>query len=197
MEYLKKEFINFPEIVFLDEPINAWEKIKSANKNILQHFYEDKPKYALVMQLTALISRHASIATAVSNGAKYIIMERCLKTDSEVFAASLKESGFISDIEWQVYQLWNRQFLDEHPITGLIYFNTSPEDCLQNIKIRGRAGEENITLDLLETYDQFHKKYISNFNPQENVLTIDFNLAQNEKITLIKNFLCKNFPLWN
>lgn len=186
---LKNE-IKDNSIYFLDEPVAIWDTIRTQDgKNILQWFYEDKMKYALVMQLTALVTRHVIISDAVKSGAKFIIMERCLKTDSEVFAASLKEQGYFNEIEWQVYKQWNRQFLDQNPISGLIYFTTTPEDCLRNIKVRGRPGEEFIDLALLESYDRFHKKYVSEFEPHANVLKLDFNMNVSEKMKIARDFL--------
>ena len=46
------------KIVFISEPVNSWNEIKDKNeKTILEHFYEDKKKYAFSFQIMAYISR--------------------------------------------------------------------------------------------------------------------------------------------
>ena len=44
---LKEKYKNDDRIVFLEEPVDTWEKITQDGKNILELFYENQQKYSL------------------------------------------------------------------------------------------------------------------------------------------------------
>lgn len=182
LEEIKK--LNLPGVLCVTEPVKTWEKIvdESSGKNILQHFYENKTKYALLMQLTALVSRHESLMNALKSDAQIICMERCLATDAQVFAKSLKDAGHISPIEWQIYTRWNSLFFDACPVSCYVYLTASPTVCQERVLKRARAGEEYVDLELLQVYDKYHREYLSG---RERVLKLDANCSIAEHVALV------------
>jgi deoxyadenosine/deoxycytidine kinase len=51
LEFLKKEFADNENIMFLREPVDIWESITDeSGTNILEKFYEDQTKYSFSFQ---------------------------------------------------------------------------------------------------------------------------------------------------
>jgi len=155
------------KIVFIDEPVKDWQKIKDENgKNILENFYENPEKYSFSFQMLAYISRLSRLQKVVKTGEyDVIITERCVFSDRNVFAKMLFDSGKINVIEWQIYEKWFYNFLDDLPNVYFIYINTDPETCLNRINKRNRLGE-NISLDYLKNCDYYHKTWLENPGPE-------------------------------
>ena len=56
-EELKNVYSCIPNIVFLEEPVSEWEKIKNKQgEPMLQLFYRDPKKYSFSFQMMAFIS---------------------------------------------------------------------------------------------------------------------------------------------
>ena len=147
---------------FIEEPLDVWEQITdTTGRNILECFYEDKHKYAMTMQITALITRYERIYDAMKNGARNIIIERSLDCDHYVFASALHDEGYIDDVSWEAYKKWNDIFTSRMPAPKIIYLDTPPDVCMERIRLRDRAGEANVTLELIEKYDLCHRKWLS------------------------------------
>ena len=167
-KYFSEEInCNGKKIVFLDEPVNDWQKIKDKNgKNILECFYENSEKYSFSFQMLAYISRLSRLQKAVKTGEyDVIITERCVFSDRNVFAKMLFDGGKMNEIEWQIYEEWFYNFLDDLPNIYFIYINTDPETCLNRINKRNRPGE-NISLDYLKDCDYYHKNWLENLGPE-------------------------------
>ena len=111
---LEEYYKNDDRIVFLKEPVDAWERIKDENGiTILEKFYDNQEKYSFPFQMMAYISRLKVLRDAVrdislksSNQTKIIITERSLFTDKMVFAKMLYDSGKIEYINYQIYLSW-------------------------------------------------------------------------------------------
>ena len=88
---LEEIFKNNTDYYFLQEPVSIWNTIKDENGvTILEKFYNETEKYAFQFQMMAYISRLSILREALKNKkAKYIITERSIYTDSNVFAKML------------------------------------------------------------------------------------------------------------
>ena len=160
------------EIVYLEEPVDEWHKIKNENGvGILEKFYGNPKKWAFSFQMMAYISRIAIL--------KIIISERSVYTDKNVFAKMLYDEKNISEIDYQIYQTWFDEFVKDLRISGLIYVNTSPEKCLERVNKRNRQGE-TIPIEYLTKCGNYHNKWIET---HPNVLTLNGNIDFNEKQT--------------
>lgn len=163
-----------PEWVFLQEPVDDWEKIRDNDgTTIIEKFYSNQDKYAFSFQIMAYISRLAKVKKAVDeNPNAIIITERSLFTDKHVFAKMLFDTGKIEDVNYQIYQTWFNTFVEDYPISGYIHVNTDPKVCCDRVNKRSRDGEDTIALEYLESCHEYHKKMME---VQDDVLTIHGN----------------------
>lgn len=154
-----------PHIVVF-ERVDEWSKFKdNEGMDILSLFYKDKTRYSYIFQSYVLFSRlHHLLDTIKKNPNHIIICERCHLTDLYVFAKSLYESKDMSDMEWNIYNMWHKQLRDmlNLNIDGCIFVNTSPEVCDSRIRMRNRTGESCIPLEYLKTLHEKHEDWLLN-----------------------------------
>ena len=189
---LQEYYANVPEVIFLKEPVDEWEKIKDENGvTILEKFYKNQEKYSFPFQMLAYVSRLKLLKDALKNIAELhssstetkniiIITERSLYTDKLVFAKMLYDSGKIEYINYQIYLSWFNTFVEDYPVNKIIYVKTSPEVCHMRILKRLRIGESNIPLEYLDECDKYHNDMITpKSDEQEKIygelLTLDGN----------------------
>lgn len=173
LEELRFRYKKNTSIVFLKEPVDEWETIQDENgKTMLEHFYADQIKYSFAFQMMAYVSRLSLLKKTVDsliqqninnnnhNDSKkmIIITERSLYTDKMVFAQMLFDSGKLEYIQYQIYLKWFESFIQEYPISKIIYVKTNPEICHYRISKRSRQGENVIPLDYLDNCDAYHEK---------------------------------------
>lgn len=180
---LLKKYLNDNDndnIIFLQEPVDEWEKIKDSNGNtILTKFYEDQKKYSFAFQMMAYISRLSILKETIEkNPNSIIITERCLDTDRYVFAKMLYDSGNIEDIEYQIYLKWFDHFINNNKNKKTVYLKTDPKTCFYRISKRNRNGESNITEEYLKTCHIYHESMINSITNE--VLVIDSNIDTDE-----------------
>ena len=181
------------KIVFISEPVNSWNEIKDKNeKTILEHFYEDKKKYAFSFQIMAYISRLVQLKRYIKeNPSAILITERCTYTDREVFAKMLHDDELISDIDMKIYLMWFDEFMKDIPIKGFIYVKTLPSKCFERVKKRNRKGEQ-IPLEYLEKCHHYHQNWLID---EKNILILNGNQEYQEDNKLINawTILIKQF----
>ena len=160
----KLRHIAHTHVIYVQEPVSEWDNIKDRDgKTILEKFYADQPKYAFSFQMMAYISRLSLLKRVIKeNPTAILITERSVFTDKEVFAKMLYDEGKIEEVNYQIYLKWFDEFIEDIPITGLIYINTTPEKSKERVNIRARPGE-NIPLEYLKQCHNYHTKWIDNF----------------------------------
>ena len=170
---LKDYFSNREDVCFLQEPVNEWLDIKDENgMNILEHYYKDQAAYAFQFQMMAYISRLAILKRAVENPQyKYIITERCLYTDKNVFCKMLHDDGLIGSIGYQIYNKWFAEFQDLAIPYKCVYLRTDPDVSKMRVDVRARA-EETIPIDYLKKCHCYHEEWLMT---RENTIIIDAN----------------------
>jgi deoxyadenosine/deoxycytidine kinase len=195
---LEKHFNVIDEVGFLQEPVNIWNTIKDENGiTILEKFYENNEKYAFQFQMMAYISRLSIIKKAIkSNKYKYIITERSLYTDANVFAKMLYDDKKISEIEYTIYKMWFDEFITDIPISKIIYVRAEPIVSSQRVIKRNRLGE-TIPLSYLEKCHIYHENWL--YDSKYDMITLDGNHDITKQhdimplwISQIKQFILKN-----
>lgn len=192
LENLSQRYEKDPRVVFLNEPVSEWDKIKDKNgTNMLQKFYADQKKYSFSFQMMAYITRLAEFKMAIKTNpeASIFFTERSLYTDKHVFAQMLYDMGNIEDVEYQIYTKWFDTFTEEYTITNVIYVKTNPEICEQRINVRSRVGEEYIPLEYLKKCHEYHETMIQTNFADVDVLTIDGNADIRENPAKIGEWL--------
>jgi deoxycitidine kinase/deoxyguanosine kinase len=175
VEKLKTRYGGRKDICFLQEPVNEWLTVKDKQGvNILENYYKDQPKYAFMFQMMAYISRLAMLKRAIeSNLYEYIITERCLNTDRNVFCKMLYDDGLIEDIGYQIYNKWFDEFNNFNTIDYVhIYLKTDPIVSKKRVDKRARA-EESIPIEYLTKCHEYHDKWL--LTTDQKVVLIDSN----------------------
>jgi len=187
LNYLKDLYKDSIEIIFLEEPVSEWSKIKDKNnETILEKFYNNQKKYSFAFQMMAYISRLSILKDTI---AKYpnaiIITERCLNTDRYVFAKMLYDDEKLEDVEYQIYINWFDHFSYLQKIQKTIYLKTDPHTCYNRINKRNRDGESNISVDYLKSCHDYHENMINTISIND-ILIINSNI-DTEKDSNINN----------
>jgi deoxyadenosine/deoxycytidine kinase len=193
LEKLKTHYNHCPNVIFLREPVDDWEKIKDNQGNtILKKFYADQEKYSFASQMMAYISRLKILRDTVKeinskkDNEKYIIItERSLYTDKHVFAKMLYDQGKIENVCYEIYLTWFDEFAKDFPINDSIYVNTMPEKCYERIHKRAREGEEVIPLAYLKDCHNYHEEFLDEnkgVKISKLVLNGNVDIYENEKI---------------
>lgn len=168
------------QYVVLLENVGDWTSLKdSSGASIFDLFYQDKAKYSYVFQSFVLLSRMQVLVDARrSHPGKTIICERSFMTDLEIFAKSLYELDYISEIEWSVYVKWHKaaQAIIDVKVDGIIYIRATPTVCMERIQMRNRQSEDKIDAGYLNLLHKKHEEWL--LDPARNqmpTLVIDGN----------------------
>ena len=176
-------------LIFLQEPVELWSKIKQDGKDIIQLFYEDKVKYAFPFQMLAYISRLNIINEIIKeNPDSIIISERSVYTDCNVFAKMLHDENLINMAEFQIHKLWFDSFEKNLTKHRFIFLNTNAQECLKRIKKRARNGEQEINETYVKTCEYYHINWLKNYNSQV-VCNLDDGLFLEDKVKLMYDYI--------
>lgn len=172
---MKEHFKERDDIMFLEEPVDLWLECRDKEGNILEHYYKDQTAFGFKFQMLAYISRLSILKRAIESGKyKYIISERSLHTDKNVFCRMLHDSGKIDDIGFQIYNMWFDEFYPYSKNCIYLYLRCEPEISLQRVLKRGRKGE-SIPLEYLEECHIYHDEWLS-----EDSLIFDANVEEDK-----------------
>lgn len=141
------------------EPIQDWP---------LKLFYEDKKRWAFLLQLAILKSFHSE---REGSG----VWERSPESSREVFWKMLR--GSYTDEEDDVYRYFYESFSWEPDVH--VYIRTDPEECFERISKRHQEGDSKIDVEYLRLVHEFYEEYI---RTKENVRVIDGNKKSSEEI---------------
>jgi deoxyadenosine/deoxycytidine kinase len=145
-----------PEYTIVLEPIEEWTT-KYGESSILELFYADKARWAFTFQVCAIQTLVAAVKK-VSSPKTIVITERSALTSRYVFAQMLKDTGFITELEWCLYlKLFEDYAL---PLAGIIYLNTDPQTSADRILKRGRPGE-TVSHEYLLDLDNRHRDWLN------------------------------------
>ena len=74
----------------------------------------------------------------------------------------LRHEGSIDQLEFDIYyRLFSHLKSTSTPLGGIIYVSTDPTNCLQRIAGRNRPGEENISLEYLESLHSCQTEWLT------------------------------------
>ena len=198
LENLKQKYADHKHIIFLPEPVDDWEKIKDNEGNtMLKKFYADQEKYSFAFQIMAYISRLTIFRKTVkdikdnNNTTQYIIItERSLYTDKHVFAKMLYDQGKIEDVCYQIYLNLFEEFVNDFPISNIVYVNTNPEKCYERIHKRARDGEEVIPLAYLTDCHHYHEAFLDKTTGIQSIkLILNGNVDIYENDNIVQKWL--------
>ena len=185
-EYYKQK--GRTDTLFIQEPVDEWNSVVDENGvTILSNYYKDQKRFAFRLQMLAYISRLSLLRKAAKMGYKYIITERCVGTDRNVFSKMLYDKGDIEHDEYTIYKKWYDEFITDVPIGAIVYIKASPETCFERVNIRAREGE-NIPIEYLKECDKYHDEWIHSETIPKLVINADIDLNKNpeEKLGILQ-----------
>jgi deoxyadenosine/deoxycytidine kinase len=163
IEYLKKTYQEDPSVIFIEEPLEQWLNLKDTDgQNILGKFYGDPERWSYSFQMHAFITRAKDILSKDTQ-TNTIIIERSIMTDRNVFTSLLKDSGKVSELEWQLYEEWFSWLTDHFKsITpnGYIYLKADPNISYQRMVNRTREEEQSVPLEYIKSVSDKHDKWL-------------------------------------
>jgi len=153
------------KVKFLAEPVEEWNTVRDEHgTTMLELYYQDQDKFAFPFQMMAYISRLSLLrATLKENKYAFIITERSVFTDKNVFAAMLKDDGKIKPIEYAIYMRWFDEFVQDLPPIHYVHIKTQPEVAHARVSRRGRPGEV-ISLEYLRNCQHYHTAWFAKLN---------------------------------
>lgn len=201
---LQSHYENNADICFVPEPVDDWTHIVDGdNVPILTNLYKNTKKYAFRFQMMAYISRlHLLRQKVKENKYRIIISERSVQTDRNVFAKMLFDDDMIEHDEYQIYNKWFDEFLDDMYLGGIIYVKADPEICSERVKIRAREGE-TIPLEYLQKCHKYHEDWLVNSSDKLVIeANIDTSIKENagireQWIQSVDNWINHKFPYVN
>ena len=181
VQFLKQYYEGRSDICFLDEPVDLWLTCKDEEGNILEHYYKDQKTYGFKFQMLAYISRLSILKKAVENKQyKYIISERSLFTDRNVFCKMLYDDKMIDEIGYQIYNMWFDEFNVFSQNTKYIYLKTLPSTSYERVLKRARKGE-TIPLEYLAKCSEYHDNWLLQPEFKYNLLALfDANVKEKD-----------------
>lgn len=162
------------------EPLHNWHS-ESSGQSLLQNFYEDPVRWAYTLETLAMMSRIKEHQIEQTHPSPCRIVERSIYSGFHCFALNSYESGFLTPVEWSIYQEWF-SCLTRHSCArpqGFIYLRIEPEIAFDRIKKRNRSAESSISLEYLTRINMLHdaflleKKGLDNALAQVPVLVLD------------------------
>jgi|TARA_Y100001936_G_scaffold24816_1_gene22766 Deoxynucleoside kinases len=145
----------------------------------LQSFYENSQKYAFATQIHFVMQRSQQINTYFSDD----LIERKIVSDFIFQKEDLFAELNLSFDELKIFKEVKSKFYDSYPKPDLlIYLQASPRRVYERVKKRGRAYEEQISLEYLEKICEKYSEFFFNYSESPllvlNVDDVDFVTSQ-------------------
>ncbi len=156
----------FPSISVVQEQVNNWQQ-ERYGQSLLANFYEQPQRWAYTFEaLTAICRVQEHLIEQKRKDVS--ILERSIYSGFYCFAYNSYQAGFLSHLEWKVYEAWFSFLVDQSckDPKGFIYLRVSPEIAYERVRKRNRSSEKTISLDYLK---QIHERHESLFIRKEGV----------------------------
>ncbi|OUS42048.1 P-loop containing nucleoside triphosphate hydrolase protein [Ostreococcus tauri] len=151
------------------EPVESWQEVERLgdsnqnNFNVLAEFYRDPKRYAYTFQNYVFMTRFLQEKTTREARFPLRIMERSVCSDRNVFTEALYENGWLSELEYSLYQAWYWPIMKTSPTLiphGFIYLRAAPETCFRRLQFRARGEELDVDIAYLECLHDKHEKWL-------------------------------------
>ena len=150
-KYIRERNISDIEVIY--EPVRKWQEM-----GLLDKFYKDINRWSYTFQNVAFITKMMELEKLREE--KIYIIERSPMTDRNCFAELCYESGYMTEMEWQAYNMWYNHYIHSFEYDGFIYLNALPERCLERINTRNRGEETSISIDYLNSLHEKHQRWL-------------------------------------
>ena len=180
------------QLITRKEPIELWSSL--LNKTNIQRGAD----YGLHLQTricTSLALREN--AEWLEKKGKSIFIERDLDSAKRIFIPVAKDYNILdqegiktlsllyqtlSRLEELKHKEWERNY-QTNIRKEIIYLRSNPLECYRRIKLRGQAGDQEITLKYIESLHAKHEEWLIDHN--ENIIILEESLTTQDKIDYI------------
>jgi 2-amino-4-hydroxy-6-hydroxymethyldihydropteridine diphosphokinase len=155
----------------LSEDFNAKTVLERyADNAFLPKFYENEERYAFPLEMSFLADRYQQLSDDL---AQFDLFKNFIISDYYIFKSLIFAQVTLSHDEYALYRrMFDIMYKEITKPDLYIYLYQNTDRLLENIKMRGRDYEQNISADYLK---KIHKGY-ANFiqtEPHLNILVID------------------------
>jgi deoxyadenosine/deoxycytidine kinase len=153
-----------------------WEVLyESVDGNpYLADFYGDMERWAFNLQMYFLKSRFSQVLEIQETNKKYI-QDRTIYEDAYIFAKNLKDSGKMTEVDYQTYKdFFDMMMSLVQPPDLMIYLKADLPKLTSQIKQRGRDFESNMSNEYLGSLNNYYEDFIGDFKDAK-VITVDIN----------------------
>lgn len=159
--FLKLISEQLPHISVALEPVNNWQS-HVHGQSLLANFYQQPKRWAFSMEVFAMICRVKEHIKDQEEYNPFRIIERSIYSGHYCFSQNGYENGFMTDIEWALYNEWfNFLIIGKcKPPLGFIYLQTDPELAYKRLKKRNRLAEKKISLSYLKQIHAHHEQFL-------------------------------------
>ncbi|MEO5976673.1 MAG: deoxynucleoside kinase [Chryseolinea sp.] len=140
----------------------------------LRDFYQDMSRWSFHLQIYFLNSRFAQV-NQIRENKNTIVQDRTIYEDAFIFAANLRQSGLMTERDYQCYKdLFDSMIQFVQPPDLLLYLKADIPKLVEQIEKRGRDFEYSIRLDYLRNLNEHYENWIGSYTLGR-VLIIDVN----------------------
>jgi len=133
---------------------------KVINNPYLDIFYEDMNRWSFHLQIYFLSNRFKS-QKEITQWPDSCIQDRSIYEDVEIFARTLNDSGFMSDVDYENYRELFSTMIEYLRKPDLIIYLQAPIDKLiERILKRGRDYEQTIDPNYLKQLNDAYDRWI-------------------------------------
>jgi deoxyadenosine/deoxycytidine kinase len=150
-----------PYISVALEPKNSWLN-QVGGQSLLANFYQNPKRWAYTLESLTMICRVKEYKTEQERAHPFHIVERSIYSGYYCFARNCHENGFLTDIEWHIYQEWFSLLTTDicQVPKGFIYLRVDPAVSYERSKKRNRSAEKNMSLGYLKQIHHHHESFI-------------------------------------
>lgn len=130
----------------------------------LPDFYRDMRAFAFHSQVFFLAKRLAQHLEQI-NGLGRVIQDRTIFEDASVFAANLRQRGYLSERDWSTYLTLYQGIAPALRMPDLlVHIDAGIGTLRERIAKRGRAYEREIPVAYLEELNQLYHRWLDTFD---------------------------------
>ena len=151
---------DFDDVLLVEEPVGEWQNIHG--HNILEKKFEDPTRWCYSFESYVLISKMNALIKAAESDKKIILIERCMLSDKVFFDLAVK-LGQCNPMEQEMFNnLYEFLMENVYPrLRGIIYLNTSVDECVKRIAKRNRSEETSVDKEFLQ---KLHNDFLNIIN---------------------------------
>ena len=181
------------DVCILTEPVDMFESYKKHNP--LKLLYENPTKNAYFAQHHIISCVANQLSSCLSLHSPDILLSERSLFSPILFTKTLFALGYLEEYEKEKLlessnSVLERYHIKDYKIDKVFFIKAPVEVCMERIKLRGRTGEENITLQYLHQVEHEYTRYIHEFietNGQPSLRSV--NYADKNILKLLLEFI--------